>query len=729
VIQGLTNRVATPKLWSSTATQQTDYPAPRGVEEIHLASKLVIVESPSKAKTIEKFLGPDFQVLASVGHVIDLPAKGLGVDTRRNFNPKYVVIPGKEKVLLELRKASRNAKEVFLAPDPDREGEAISAHLARALEIPNARRAVFNEITRAAVQEAIAHPREINIDLVNAQQARRILDRLVGYKISPLLWRRVQKHTSAGRVQSVAVRLICDREEQISSFVREEYWTIAAELSRAKERKTFKAELQRRLDANEKEKIRIGSEAEKDAILASLQGANYTVAKVEQKKTKSSPPLPYSTSSLQQDASSRLRFSPKKTMKLAQELYEGIDLGDGRTGLITYMRTDSTRISDEAQKSVRGYIDERYGHKYAGPGPKAKQKAHAQGAHEAIRPTDVQRTPDSMRSTLNAEQLKLYTLVWNRFVASFMAPAQFDSVRASIHAGGYLFVANGSSLTFEGFYKVWPRDDKDATLPALVEGEDLKLHGLDPQQHFTEPPPRYTEASLIKELEELGIGRPSTYVPIISTIQQRKYVTLESRRFKPLELGETVNRLMKEYFPEIVDVKFTAQVENGLDEVEDGEVEWTQLLKNFYGPFKSTLDNAEKQMERVERPVIELDEDCPDCGHRLVIKTGRFGEFISCSNYPTCTYSRQIQTKIGVLCPRCGSDLIERKSRKGRVFFGCSSYPKCDFASWDRPIPEPCPQDGQLLVETTRGKKLVRCTVCTYERPVEMPSRELATVQ
>jgi DNA topoisomerase I len=699
------------------------------VEEIHLASKLVIVESPSKAKTIEKFLGPDFQVLASVGHVIDLPAKGLGVDTRRNFNPKYVVIPGKEKVLLELRKASRNAKEVFLAPDPDREGEAISAHLARALEIPNARRAVFNEITRAAVQEAIAHPREINIDLVNAQQARRILDRLVGYKISPLLWRRVQKHTSAGRVQSVAVRLICDREEQISSFVREEYWTIAAELSRAKERKTFKAELQRRLDANEKEKIRIGSEAEKDAILASLQGANYTVAKVEQKKTKSSPPLPYSTSSLQQDASSRLRFSPKKTMKLAQELYEGIDLGDGRTGLITYMRTDSTRISDEAQKSVRGYIDERYGHKYAGPGPKAKQKAHAQGAHEAIRPTDVQRTPDSMRSTLNAEQLKLYTLVWNRFVASFMAPAQFDSVRASIHAGGYLFVANGSSLTFEGFYKVWPRDDKDATLPALVEGEDLKLHGLDPQQHFTEPPPRYTEASLIKELEELGIGRPSTYVPIISTIQQRKYVTLESRRFKPLELGETVNRLMKEYFPEIVDVKFTAQVENGLDEVEDGEVEWTQLLKNFYGPFKSTLDNAEKQMERVERPVIELDEDCPDCGHRLVIKTGRFGEFISCSNYPTCTYSRQIQTKIGVLCPRCGSDLIERKSRKGRVFFGCSSYPKCDFASWDRPIPEPCPQDGQLLVETTRGKKLVRCTVCTYERPVEMPSRELATVQ
>jgi DNA topoisomerase-1 len=699
------------------------------MEEIHLASKLVIVESPSKAKTIEKFLGPDYQVLASVGHVIDLPAKGLGVDTRRNFNPKYVVIPGKEKVLLELRKASRNAKEVFLAPDPDREGEAISAHLARALEIPNARRAVFNEITKSAVQEAIAHPREINADLVNAQQARRILDRLVGYKISPLLWRRVQKHTSAGRVQSVAVRLICDREEQITAFVREEYWTIAAELSRTKERKTFKAELQRRLDTSEKEKLRIGSEAEKNEIVAGLNGATYNVAKVDQKKTRSTPPLPYSTSSLQQDASSRLRFSPKKTMKLAQELYEGIDLGDGRTGLITYMRTDSTRISDEAQRAVHGYIDESFGHKYAGPGPKTKQKAHAQGAHEAIRPTEVVRTPESLRAILSTDQMKLYTLVWNRFVASFMAPAQFDSVRASIHAGNYLFVANGSSLTFEGFYKVWPRDDKDATLPALVEGEDLKLHGLDEQQHFTEPPPRYTEATLIKELEEMGIGRPSTYVPIISTIQQRKYVALENRRFKPLELGETVNRLMKEFFPEIVDVKFTAQVENGLDEVEEGEVEWTQLLKNFYGPFKLTLDKAEKGMERVERPVIELGEDCPDCGHPLVIKTGRFGEFISCSNYPTCTYSRQIQTKIGVACPRCSSDLIERKSRKGRVFFGCSSYPACDFASWDRPIPEPCPQDGQMLVETTRGKKLVRCTVCTYERPVEAPNRELATVQ
>jgi DNA topoisomerase-1 len=689
----------------------------------------VIVESPSKAKTIEKFLGSDYQVLASVGHIIDLPAKGLGVDTRRNFSPKYVVIPGKEKILLDLRKASRQAKAVYLAPDPDREGEAISAHLARALELPDARRAVFNEITKSAVQDAIAHPRGINDDLVNAQQARRILDRLVGYKISPLLWRRVQKHTSAGRVQSVAVRLICDREEAIRSFVPEEYWTLTAELSKLKERKIFKADLLRRVDQNEKEKLKIVSESEMKSILQDLDRAEYQVRKVEQKKTRSMPPLPYSTSSLQQDASSRLRFSPKKTMKMAQELYEGIDLGEGRTGLITYMRTDSTRVSDDAQKAVRALIDTRFGRKYEGPGPKAKQKAHAQGAHEAIRPTEVARSPESLRAVLSTDQMKLYTLIWNRFVAAFMAPAQFDSVRALIEAGEYIFAATGSTLTFEGYYKVWPRDEKDASLPVLEEGEQLKLHNLDDQQHFTEPPPRYTEASLVKELEELGIGRPSTYVPIISTIQQRKYVTLKERRFMPLELGETVNRLMKEYFPEIVDVKFTAQVENELDEVEEGDVEWTQLLKNFYGPFKQTLDKAEKQMERVERPVVELGEDCPECGLPLVIKTGRFGEFISCSNYPECKYSRQIQTKIGVACPRCGNDLIERKSRRGRVFFGCSTYPACDFASWDKPLPEPCSQCGQLLVETMRGKKLVRCTTCTYERAAGEPSRELVTAQ
>jgi DNA topoisomerase-1 len=438
------------------------------------------------------------------------------------------------------------------------------------------------------------------------------------------------------------------------------------------------------------------------------------------------PPLPYSTSSLQQDASSRLRFSPKKTMKIAQELYEGIDLGEGRTGLITYMRTDSTRIAEEAQRAVRGYIDATFGHKYIGPGPKAKQKATVQGAHEAIRPTEVRRLPDSLQPYLTADQYKLYSLIWKRFVASFMAPAIFDSVRAQITAANYLFVANGSSLSFEGYYAVWPREEKDTTLPPLAEGEELRLHKLDPQQHFTEPPPRYTEASLVKELEELGIGRPSTYVPIISTIQQRKYVKLENRRFVPLELGEVVNRLMKQHFPEIVDVKFTAQVESGLDKIEDGEQEWTQLLKDFYGEFKRTLDQAESAMERVQRPVVEIGEACPQCGQPLVIKHGRFGEFVSCSNYPECKYSRQLQTKIGVACPRCGGDLVERRSKRGKIFYGCGTFPACDYALWDKPVPEPaCPECGGLMAQPSRGKPVLRCTACNYEIPLEAKTPEL----
>ncbi|HZU12062.1 MAG TPA: type I DNA topoisomerase [Chloroflexota bacterium] len=680
-----------------------------------MANKLVIVESPSKAKTIEKFLGPDFKVLASVGHVIDLPAKGLGVDTRRDFTPKYVVIPGKERVLLELRKAALEAQEVFLAPDPDREGEAISAHLARALEIPTARRAVFNEITKNAVREAIEHPRDIDNNLVDAQQARRILDRLVGYKISPLLWRRVQKHTSAGRVQSVALRLIVDREEEIRTFVPEEYWTLTAELSRQKERKTFTAELLRLLEATDKEKLRITSQAEMDDVLKALEGAEFRVQKVEEKKTRSAPPAPYSTSSLQQDASTRLRFSPKKTMKVAQELYEGIDLGEGRAGLITYMRTDSTRISEEAQRAVRGYIGDAFGSKYVGPGPKGKQKAHVQGAHEAIRPTEVMRKPEEMARYLTLDQQKLYGLIWRRFVAAFMAPAIFDSVRVLIAAERYLFAATGSSLAFPGYYAVWPREEKDVTLPPLTEGEALKLHRLDPEQHFTEPPPRYSEASLVKALEELGIGRPSTYVPIISTIQQRKYVKLENRRFVPLELGEIVDRLMKQHFPDIVDVKFTANVESELDQVEEGEMRWTALLSDFYADFRSMLQQAEKEMERVERPVVEIGEECPECGKQLVIKHGRFGEFISCSGYPECKYSRPIQNKIGVSCPRCGGDLVERRSRRGRIFYGCGNYPNCDFALWDRPIPEPCPHCGGLVTQASRGKPVLRCTECSQE--------------
>ncbi|HEV3312089.1 MAG TPA: type I DNA topoisomerase, partial [Chloroflexota bacterium] len=521
---------------------------------------LVIVESPSKATTIKKFLGPDFDVMASVGHVVDLPKKGLGVDTRKNFTPKYVVMPGKEKLLADLRRASNKVDQVYLAPDPDREGEAISWHLANALSLKHPLRAVFNEITKSGIKEGIENPREIDERLVNAQQARRVLDRLVGYKISPLLWRKVLRGTSAGRVQSVALRLICDREEEREAFVPVEYWTIEADLSKQKQKKVFTATLLRRRSQGDKEKLAVGSSDEASSITESVRGATWEVVAVEAKKTRSMPAPPFTTSSMQQDASNKLRFAPKRTMRVAQGLYEGVDLGGERVGLITYMRTDSTRVSNEAQAAVRGYIQGRFGKQYIGPGPKESKKAHVQGAHEAIRPTDVNRTPDSIKGFLTTDQFKLYSQIWLRFVAAFMAPAVFDSTRVLINAGDYLFAANGSVIAFPGYYAVLPRDEKDTTLPVLEQGEQLDLHKLTPEQHFTEPPPRFTEASLIKELEERGIGRPSTYVPIISTIVDRKYVVVEQRRFAPLELGKKVNEVMKTHFPRIVDIGFTAEL-------------------------------------------------------------------------------------------------------------------------------------------------------------------------
>jgi DNA topoisomerase-1 len=685
-----------------------------------LTRNLVIVESPSKAKTIKKFLGSDYDVLASVGHIVDLPTKGLGVDTRKNFAPKYVVVPGKEKVLTELRQASRRANQVYLAPDPDREGEAISWHLARALELEHPLRAVFNEITKTGVQSGIQQPREIDERLVNAQQARRVLDRLVGYKISPILWRKVLKGTSAGRVQSVALRLICDREAQIRAFVPEEYWTLTAELSRAKQKKVFQATLLRHISQNEKDKLALTSEADTQVVLDNVRGVDWRVASVENKQTRSQPPLPYATSSMQQDASTRLRFAPKKTMKVAQELYEGIELGgDNRVGFITYIRTDSNRVADEAQTSVRSYIDQRFGRDYVGVARKTKEKAHVQGAHEAIRPTDVHRTPDEVKPFLTTDQFKLYNLIWRRFVASFMSAAVFDSMRALITAGDYIFVATGSALAFPGFYAVLHRDEKDTTLPSLQEGELLDLHNLLPEQHFTEPPPRYTEASLIKELEERGVGRPSTYVPIISTIVDRKYVKVDQRRFMPLWLGETVNEVMKNHFPSIVDIGFTAQVETELDRVEEGSEDWTEVVRDFYDPFKTTLAEAEKAIQFVERPVEPINETCPECGQGLVIKHGRFGRFISCSNYPECTYSRQLFKKIGLPCPLDGSDIIERTTKRGKVFWGCSNFPRCKWGSWDEPIAEPCPQCKGLVVKTGKDKNVLRCTECGLERTLD----------
>jgi DNA topoisomerase I len=701
-----------------------------------MAKKLVIVESPAKAKTIEKFLGRDFEVRASMGHIIDLPKKGLGVNTRKDFTPKYEVIEKKDRLIDELKAASRRADEVFLAPDPDREGEFIAWSLKETLGLKNPRRAVFNEITKGAVQQAINKPRDINEDLFNAQQARRVLDRLVGYKISPLLWRRIQSGTSAGRVQSVALRLICDREAEIRAFIPEEYWSITALLSKHGRKERFEASLITRLKdiaefngaegASEAEeqaialalsngqngakkprgRIKISSQAEADAILGELQGAVYTVLKVEEKEQRRQPLPPYTTSTMQQDASSRLYFKPKKTMSLAQGLYEGIELGErGQQGLITYMRTDSTRVSDEAQASVKAYIAGEFGQPYVGQGRTTKAKATTQDAHEAIRPTDVTLTPKVVKSYLSPDQFKLYNLIWRRFVASFMTPAVFDTVRVDIVAGQYVFRATGSHLKFPGFYAVWQREEEEKLLPELGAGEVLDLHDLKPEQHFTQPPPRYTEASLIKELEEQGIGRPSTYVPIISTIQDRGYVNQEQRRFVPTWLGITVNEVMNKHFPEIVDAGFTAAMERKLDEVEEGRQSWTEFLHSFYGDFKVAMDKAEAEMDRVQKPVEEIDEVCPECGRNLVIRTGRFGRFISCSGFPECRYRRSFVNKTGALCPVCGGDLVERKTKqKKRIFYGCSNYPACNFAIWEKPVPELCPTCGGLMVVPRVGQ-------------------------
>ncbi len=724
-----------------------------------MAKKLVIVESPAKAKTIEKFLGADFEVLASMGHIMDLPKKGMGVNLPKkgkktagghDFEPKYEIIEKKEKLIRELKAAAKKAEIVYLAPDPDREGEFIAWSLKHALDLRSPQRAVFNEITRRAVQDAISNPRVINEDLFNAQQARRVLDRLVGYKISPLLWRRIQSGTSAGRVQSVALRLICEREAEIRAFVPEEYWTITAHLSKQKQRETFEALLFARLNAQgeaeerqtllaengtdkngaakngngkkgkptngdepERARIKIVSEAEAKAILAELEGAAYRVRSVEQKDVRRQPWLPYTTSTMQQDASVRLRFAPKKTMSLAQQLYEGLALGErGHQGLITYMRTDSTRVSVEAQQAVKKYIKERFGDAYVGEGRAAKAKATVQDAHEAIRPTDVTLTPEAVKAYLTPDLFKLYQLIWRRFVAAFMAPAIFDTVRVDITAAAYLFRANGSNLKFPGFYAVWPREEDEATLPELAVGEPLDLHQLRPDQHFTQPPPRYSEASLIKELEERGIGRPSTYVPIVSTIQERGYVEQQERRFVPTWLGETVNEVMTKHFPDIVDVGFTADMEQKLDSIEDGQQEWTEFLHRFYDEFRETLSRAESEMQKVQKPVEEIGELCPECGRPLVIRSGRFGPFISCSGFPECAFKRRLVDKTGALCPQCGGDLIVRKTRKrAKVFYGCANYPTCNFATWDRPVAGPCPHCGGL-VTIPQGKQVASCTAC-----------------
>ncbi|WP_369878740.1 type I DNA topoisomerase [Bacillus sp. JNUCC-21] len=686
-----------------------------------MSDYLVIVESPAKAKTIERYLGKKYKVKASMGHVRDLPKSQMGVDIEQNFEPKYITIRGKGPVLKELKTAAKKAKKVYLAADPDREGEAIAWHLAHSLDLDLSSdcRVVFNEITKDAIKESFKHPRMINMDLVDAQQARRILDRLVGYKISPILWKKVKKGLSAGRVQSVALRLIIDREKEINDFKPEEYWTITGSFLKGKE--TFEAGF---FGKNGK-KLPLKSEEDVKAILAQLKGNKYTVDKVTKKERKRNPALPFTTSTLQQEAARKLNFRAKKTMMIAQQLYEGIDLGkEGTVGLITYMRTDSTRISNTAVEEASAFIDQAYGKEYlAGKRKPAKKNENAQDAHEAIRPTSVLRKPADLKAVLGRDQLRLYKLIWERFVASQMAPAVLDTMSVDLSNNGLTFRANGSKVKFAGFMKVYVEgkddqlEEKDRMLPYLKEGDTVLSKDIEPEQHFTQPPPRYTEARLVKTLEELGIGRPSTYAPTLDTIQRRGYVGLDNKRFVPTELGQIVLDLIMEFFPEIINVEFTAKMERDLDHVEDGQTEWVQIIDSFYTDFEKRVKKAEAEMKEVEIEPEYADEDCELCGSRMVYKMGRYGKFMACSNFPDCRNTKPIVKQIGVKCPKCHEgNIVERKSKKKRIFYGCDRYPECDFVSWDKPIERKCPKCENMLVEKKLKKGIqVQCVECDYK--------------
>ncbi|MCC2931477.1 MULTISPECIES: type I DNA topoisomerase [Bacillus] len=686
-----------------------------------MSDYLVIVESPAKAKTIERYLGKKYKVKASMGHVRDLPKSQMGVDIEQNFEPKYITIRGKGPVLKELKTAAKKAKKVYLAADPDREGEAIAWHLAHSLDLDlnSDCRVVFNEITKDAIKESFKHPRMINMDLVDAQQARRILDRLVGYKISPILWKKVKKGLSAGRVQSVALRLIIDREKEINDFKPEEYWTIDGTFLKGQE--TFEASF---FGKNGK-KLPLKSEADVKDILSQLKGNKYTVEKVTKKERKRNPALPFTTSTLQQEAARKLNFRAKKTMMIAQQLYEGIDLGkEGTVGLITYMRTDSTRISNTAVDEAAAFIDQTYGKEYLGGKRKpAKKNENAQDAHEAIRPTSVLRKPSELKAVLGRDQLRLYKLIWERFVASQMASAVLDTMSVDLTNNGLTFRANGSKVKFSGFMKVYVEgkddqlEEKDRMLPDLQEGDTVLSKDIEPEQHFTQPPPRYTEARLVKTLEELGIGRPSTYAPTLDTIQRRGYVGLDNKRFVPTELGQIVLELIMEFFPEIINVEFTAKMEKDLDNVEEGNIEWVQIIDNFYTDFEKRVKKAESEMKEVEIEPEYAGEDCELCSSPMVYKMGRYGKFLACSNFPDCRNTKPIVKQIGVKCPSCGEgNIVERKSKKKRIFYGCDRYPDCEFVSWDKPIERKCPKCGKMLVEKKLKKGIqVQCVECDYK--------------
>jgi len=690
---------------------------------------LVIVESPTKARTLKKLLDRRFRVLASMGHVRDLPKSKLGVDVENGFAPHYIVIKGKGPILRELREAAKEADTVYLAPDPDREGEAISWHLQTLLNgvNPNIRRIEFHEVTREAVRRALQHPRDIDMNRVAAQQARRVLDRLVGYKLSPLLWKKVRGGLSAGRVQSVALRLVCDREREIEAFTPQEYWTITARLRRPADQAVFEARLVSRGDT----KVEIPNQEEAHRVLRELQAAAYRVAEVRRRDLQRHPSPPFITSTLQQEANRRLGYSASRTMSLAQQLYEGLDVGEeGTVGLITYMRTDSVRVASSAQEEARTFIRERWGAAYVPEQPRRyASRRGAQDAHEAIRPTSVFRTPEKVKPYLRADQYKLYRLIWERFVASQMSSAVLDTLAVDVTAGAYLLRATGQRVKFPGFLVVYrdlpPEGEEgmESWLPELAVGEELELVELTPQQHFTQPPPRYTEATLVRALEEKGIGRPSTYAPTLETIKKRGYVRVVDRRLVPTELGRLVNDLLGEYFPDIVDVDFTAHLEEDLDRVEEGQADWVGVVREFYEPFEQDLRRAEALIEEVEMKPEPTGQACPVCGRELVRKQGRFGTFIACSGYPDCTYTRPVG--MGVACPKCGGEVIERRSRRGRIFYGCVNYPACDFTSWDRPTERRCSRCGYptALRRSRRGEPYYRCVngSCRAIEPQQAP--------
>ena len=681
---------------------------------------LVIVESPAKAKTIEKYLGRSYKVVASVGHIRDLKKSSMSIDFDNNYEPQYINIRGKGPLINSLKKEAKNAKQVFLASDPDREGEAISWHLAHILELdPKGKnRVVFNEITKDAVKNAFVEPRQIDMNLVDAQQARRVLDRIVGYSISPILWKKVKKGLSAGRVQSVALKLIIDRENEIKAFKPEEYWTIDGFFKKGS--KKFQASFYG-LDGK---KVKLKNNTDVKEVLARIKSDDFLVNKVEKKERKRNAPLPYTTSSLQQDAANKINFRTRKTMMVAQQLYEGIKLGSsGQQGLITYMRTDSTRISPVAQNDAANFILERFGDKYAKHGNRVRNASGAQDAHEAIRPSNVNQTPESIAKYLDKDQLKLYTLIWNRFVASQMTAAVFDTMKVNLEQNGVRFTANGSQIKFDGYLAVYNDSDKNKMLPDMAEGDSVKKVSTNPEQHFTQPPARYSEATLIKTLEENGVGRPSTYAPTLETIQKRYYVRLAAKRFEPTELGEIVNSLIVEFFPDIVDVKFTAEMEGKLDEVEVGKEEWQKVIDQFYKPFEKEVSKAEDQMEKIQIKDEPAGFDCDVCGHPMVIKLGRYGKFYACSNFPDCRNTKAITKEIGVICPLCKKgQVIERKTKRNRIFYGCDRYPDCDFTSWDKPIGRDCPKSGDFLVEkkVRGGGKQVICSSedCDYKEKV-----------